>query len=168
MIGSLRSSVAQLESEKYQLQKQVAEARAEARQLEDRLVDAEAHGQALARQLDDARKVVRNPGSSDPIDFPEPSIDDFPAPTPPPRRSLPASRTRGRKFPFAEIPGRIQPLPDDDPFAPEDDRDSGRYADPSELFPSQGGFGDQSRLDSARSGWLPVARGFDAAPNRLR
>lgn len=167
MIGSLRASVAQLESEKYQLQQQMADARQEARRLEDRLVESEARTQSLARQLDDARRVGRN-SRSDSFGFPDLDDDDFPNPDSPPRRSAPASQPRGRKLPFAQIPGRIQPLPDDESFDGHDDYDDDPFSDSTLLFPSPGRHDDQSRLSFPPSGWLPVARGIESAPNRVR
>lgn len=157
MLGTLRSSVAQLESEKYQLQKQLAAARSEARDLEDRLVQEQAHGEALARRLDDAQRLSRGP-SADPFDA---DPDAFAASPPPARRATPAARPKGRKTPFAQIPGQIQPLPEDDPFGPEPD-------EPADPFRTPNGYGPQGRRDADPSGWLPIARGLDLSPNRRR
>src|SRR5262249_8622056 len=53
MLGSLRSSVSQLESEKYDLQKQLASLKTENLRLEDQLVQERAYSDSLAARGDD-------------------------------------------------------------------------------------------------------------------
>jgi outer membrane murein-binding lipoprotein Lpp len=163
MIGSLRSSVAQLESEKFNLQKELSQVRADNRDLEDRLVQREAENATLARRLDDMRKVVRGGDGfevgGDPLSEP----DFSPSETfEEPRQAIPAAQPRGRKVPFAQIPGQIRPLPDDR-TSPEPEGD--RY-DGSDLFPPADDLGMRDDSGSAHTRWLPVARGIGRAPSR--
>ncbi len=151
MIGSLRSSVAQLESEKYQLQKQVAEARAESRRLEDRLVEEEAHGQALAKQLSDVKRLVRNSGP-DPIDLSGPTLDDFPPAPPLPDDPRQRPAPEAARSPSPRFPARSSRSPTTTRSPPATIPPPTATSTPSDLFPSQGGFGSQSRLDSAALG----------------
>jgi outer membrane murein-binding lipoprotein Lpp len=172
MLGTLRSNVAQLESEKYQLQKDLARARADNRDLEDRLVQEQAENQALARRLDDSGRLSRGDAfesGAEPLDLSRGSAEDPFAPgSDPSRRAAPVSQPKGRKVPFAQIPGQIRPLPDErGGFAPPpDDEDAFQGSD---LFPSANDLG--SRDDGfgvARARWLPVARGLGGSNTRVR
>ncbi len=154
MLGTLKTNVAHLESERQELKRQLAEAQQQNRRLENRLVQEEAHSESLAARLEDVRKLGRGTGF-DPLDFPDPSASD-PSPSPPPR-TTPANRPR-RKAPFAQIPGQIHPLPD----RTESDEFGDPSPDESSLFPSTDEFGPQSRRDDDRYRWLPVARGWGA------
>lgn len=150
MMGSLRASVASLESQNRKLSKDVADLQADRQDLEERLVAEQARNQALADRLREDREVAQAP---------EPSLDEDPfegfgpASSPPSSRTMPAGRPQGRKVPFAQIPGEIRPLTED-----EDQRPS-RSSD-DDLFFHSGGPDDQSRLDESRTRWMPVARDF--------
>ncbi len=159
MVGSLRASVASLESQNRKLNRDVADLQAERQDLEDRLVSEQAQNEALANRLHQDRELAQAPDS-------RPSEDAFnafgtPESPPPARRALPAGRTQGRKVPFAQIPGEIRPLSEDDA-----ERPSNSSAD--DLFFHSGGLDDQSRLDDSRTRWMPVARDFTDKVKRYR
>ena len=144
MLGALKTSVAQLESEKAGLSRQLADQRAENRRVESMLAETESQNGDLAARLDDARAVMSRQGIGDDrsVSSRQDTEDDLSAP----RRSTPARvQPKGRRSPFAELP-RERRLLDE-----ADDADSLR--DPRN---------DQSRLDD-RSPWLPVARGERSA-----
>ncbi len=96
-LGSLKTSVSQLEFQNEQLAKQVAELKSENRHFGDRLVQEEAENGDLAARLDDARNVLGQRGGDEPA-------------TTKVRRS---GNTK-RKPPAAAIPGRIEPSDDPD------------------------------------------------------
>lgn len=158
MVGSLRASVASLESQNRKLSRDVADLHAERQDLEDRLVAEQAQNEALASRIQQHQELAQAPDSSG-----EGAFDAFGTPESPPqpRRAIPAGRTQGRKVPFAQIPGEIRPLSDDDA-----ERPSKSSAD--DLFFHSGGMDDQSRLDDSRTRWMPVARDFSDKVGRYR
>ena len=163
MLGSLRSSVAQLESEKVELEKSLVDLRSENGRLEDRLVQEEAHSSALASRLSRVRGEEADaidpygPDSSRSAGAVE--LPDF---GPSPSRTTPAGRPGNRKAPFAEIRGRITPLPS----APRAPISPPARDDEFDLFPAPTS-DTRSRFDSARSRWMPVARGLGDPVDRL-
>lgn len=156
-VGSLKAGVSQLEFDNRQLRKQVADLKVEKRDVEDRLVQEEAANGEISARLDDARNVLSRregvlPGDTELTSTEPPSNA---------RKTLPAGRTSrpGRKAPFAQIPGRIDPVsPSRDDT---DDAAQGRSRwnkDP----------GPQSMRDELGS-WLPVAQTPPApAPKAMR
>jgi len=148
-VGTLKTSVSHLEFENQQLRRETAQLKAENRQIEDQLVLEKTQNDELLSRLDDARNVISRRG--------EDSSSGAP-------KALPAGRSNRtrRKPPFAQIPGRIDTLPPADPAdAPSDDPfDSSSSRRPDE-------FGDQGRLED-RDRWLPVARGTDTSPSKVR
>lgn len=119
-IGTLKTSVSQLEFEKEQLTKNVDELKADNHRLANRLSQEEAANGELTARLDDARVLLRSRGyDSDALAAPSRS-------SPEPRRTAPVRRQQrpGRKPPFARIPGYVEPSPpadsDDEPVDPLD------------------------------------------------
>lgn len=133
MVGSLKTSVSQLEFQNDELQRQVASLKSENRRFEDRLVQERAENQELASRLGDNPSDFRTGSKS--VSEDDSSVDPV---APKPRRSR-----SSRKPPAASIPGRIEPArePSDDvSLAPP--RPRGRLA-------------SRRTLDDR---WLPVAR----------
>ncbi|HEU5116023.1 MAG TPA: hypothetical protein VFT74_05035 [Isosphaeraceae bacterium] len=158
MVGSLRASVASLESQNRKLNRDVADLQAERQDLEDRLVAEQAQNEALASRLNQDRELAQAPESHAEAN----PFENFGPPTSPPApRAMPAGRPQGRKIPFAQIPGEIRPLSEDD-----EERPSNTSAD--DLFFHFGGPDDQSRLDDSRTRWMPVARDFTDRTGRYR
>jgi outer membrane murein-binding lipoprotein Lpp len=155
-VGSLKASVSQLEYENQQLRRKTASLEKENRQIENRLVQEESVNGELTARLDDARSLLGQRGGS------AAATDVDPGPGGP-GKTLPASRSsrKGRKAPFAQIPGRIDTVPpggDESVPAIEapSPTDSGWRGDP----------GPQSRRDDPTA-WLPVARGStESSPAR--
>ena len=144
-VGTLKTSLSHMEYENQQLRKEVASLKAEARQTEDRLVQEESANGELSARLDDARALLKRKG----LDGGEMADSSVPDPGPErPRTTLPAGRStrKPRKPPFAQVPGRVDPLP-----------------------PAEGGdeAGPQSRLEDPAV-WLPVARGTTEASGSRR
>ncbi len=172
MVGSLRSSVTQLEAEKQDLQKELADTKSENRRLEDRLVQEEAHSAALASRLKSTRVSDTSP-IDDRRNVADLDLDEEPRRGSSTPRATPAGRSSARKTPFAQIPGEIRPMPEDDFDAPAAPRSS-RTDDASDLFPSASRsasddpIGSQSRVDISRSRWLPVARGSIGSDTTVR
>lgn len=161
MMGSLKSNVAQLESEKDVLAKQVAELRSENRRIENDLAAVEEKRDELATRLDDARNLISRQGlDGDGLGSSSRSASDSERTSP--RRATPArSQPKGRKAPFAQIPNERRLLDDPDESAANEE---------VELPPPRtrrGRSDDQSRLDD-RSPWLPVARGGPERPRPVR
>lgn len=147
-MGTLKTSLSHMEYENQQLRREVASLKVEARQFEDRLVQEESRNGELTANLDDARDSLRRRGLSA-NDSSDPNALD-PGPERP-RKTLPAGRSskKGRKPPFAQIPGRIETVPpaDDDLDVPSPWES--QHKDDA---------GPQSRNDNTLL-WLPVARG---------
>lgn len=100
MIGTLKSEVAQLESEKDQARREVAELRTENKRIEAQLAEIESENGDLATRLDDARAVISRQGlDSGTLAPPSRTATDSN------RRASPIrSQSKGRKTPMAEIP----------------------------------------------------------------
>lgn len=144
-VGSLKTSLSQLEFENQQLKKQVATLKDENRQIENRLVQEEAATGDLQARLDDAKSLLGQRG----LDGDE-SLTAGSG-----RKTLPAGQSsrKRRKTPFAQIPGRIDVLP------PTDEDTDGNAAGWSQ--PSASRRDDVGPLGSLERSplWLPVARG---------
>jgi hypothetical protein len=156
-MGTLKASVSHLEYENQQLRQQVTNLKAEQRQVEDRLVQEESLNGELQARLDDARALLSRRGDA----LEAPSLDPG---TGTPKKTLPAGRSsrKGRKPPFAQIPGRIDTVP------PVEEKENDDGADPNAPQPGwRGDPGPQSRRSDSTL-WLPVARGADqpSAPRR--
>jgi hypothetical protein len=147
-LGTLKTSVSQLEFENHQLKQKVANLESDGRQIEDRLVQEESINGDLRARLDDAKALLSRRGlGPDGSDAAAVDPDPFA-----PRRTLPAGRSnrKARKPPFARIPGRI----DAEPPADEQEHD----APNSSSTRWRGDPGPQSRRDDSAV-WLPVAGG---------
>jgi outer membrane murein-binding lipoprotein Lpp len=158
MIGTLKASNAQLEHEKAQLAGQVAELEANNRRLEDRVAQEEAANGELTARLDDARNLLGRQGL-DPESHP--SVE---ARTRAPR-TTPAARSprRGRKAPFAQIPGDVNASP-----RPENDEAESFDEAPA---PRTSSNDDTYDLQSQRGGfrrWMPIANGVSEPTPRVR
>ena len=147
-VGSLKASVSQLEFENQQLRRDVASLKKDNREIENRLVQEESANGEISARLDDARSLLGQRGEATAS-----SVDPGPGS---PGKTLPAGRStrKGRKTPFAQIPGRI-------------DTDSPDDGDQTSAAPAPAGTGwrgdpgPQSRRDDSTV-WLPVAQGNDA------
>ncbi len=169
-VGSLRETVSQLETEKSKLERQVAGLNTENQRLEDRLVQEQAHSDQLSARLDDTRKLTRgvdldaldarttaSTRGSSPVD----SSD---------RRTTPANQ-RGRKTPFAQIPGEIQPLNDSQGDSrsssrprttPYEDEPASKGSSSSDLFSHQDSAATEASIRAARQRWLSLAQDSSA------
>ena len=148
-VGTLTTSLSHLEYQNEQMRKEIALLKSENRRIEDQLAQVEAENGELTARLDDARNVMRQNGDSP---------QDAPAKTLPAGRS---SKTR-RKPPFAQIPGRIDPIPPGEP-------DENLPIDPFDPSPTRQSdeFGPQGRVED-RDHWLPIARGTSKIPAQVR
>jgi hypothetical protein len=139
-LGTLKTSLSQMEFENQQLKREVANLKAQNREIEDRLGQEESINGELSARLDDARSLLGRRGlGGDDLDAGSVQAS--------PRNMFPAgqSNKKRRKPPFARIPGRI------DPVAPDVDDD--------QLGPSsQEDAGPQSRRERPMT-WLPVVTG---------
>jgi hypothetical protein len=146
-LGSLKTSVSQLEFENQQLKQKVANLDSESRQIEDRLVQEESINGDLRARLDDAKALLSRRGLGP--DGSDAAVDSDPFA---PRRTLPAGRSnrKTRKPPFAQIPGRVETEP------PADEQEDDVPNSSSKRW--RGDPGPQSRRDDPAV-WLPVARG---------
>src|SRR3954452_817405 len=106
-VGTLKSSVSQLEFENDKLRREVAQLKTDSRDIEDRLVQEETENGTLKAKLDDARHLLSQRG----YDFggEQPSAlgrggDRSDSPN-----TVPAGQStrKRRKPPFTRIPGRI-------------------------------------------------------------
>lgn len=145
-LGSLKTSVSQLEFRNEQLSKQVATLKSENRRIEDRLVQEEADNGDLAARLDDARNLLGDRGMD--IRTGSRSSDDASPPT-----TVRRSKST-RKPPAASIPGRIEP-------ARDSEGDDVGLTDP----PARGR--TAARQPSDRR-WLPVARGLGVGQSAIK
>jgi hypothetical protein len=160
-VGSLKTSVAHLEFENQQLRREASSLKDENRDLENRLVQEEAANGDLTARLDDARTLLGRRGLDG--DSLEPSGASA-------RNTIPAgeSSRKRRKTPFAQIPGRIDPIPPagTDPTPAADDDGYGRsWGKPA--GPTRDDIGPTSQTDRSTL-WLPIARGAadNAKPRR--
>jgi hypothetical protein len=159
--GQLKTTLSHLEYENGQLKRSVAKLERENRSIEDRLVQEQLDNGELTAKLDDARNLARERGLDLDTRVGSHRHDDG---TPP--RTLPAGR-KGRKPPFAVIPGQVEifpPVQDDDnawkPPSAGDAKSSDR-SNPE----------DDLNRHSDRSGglrWLPVADGTVDSISQLR
>lgn len=148
-LGSLKTSVSQLEFRNEQLSKQVATLKSENRRIEDRLVQEEADNGDLAARLDDARNLlgergvnIRTGARTDDLSEQSPSSSKV-------RRSKST-----RKPPAASIPGRIEP-------ARDFEGDDVGLADP----PARSRTVARQPRDQR---WLPVARGLAVGQSAVK
>lgn len=158
MLGTLKTSVAQLESDNQSLRRQVAQLKAENTRIEDRLVQEEAANGEMAARLDDAKELLNRQGG-DTTALGRGSRSPFDEEIPPPVKTI--NRSGRRQPPAAAIPRLRSSEQDDEPLdlgpAPK-----GRGRD-VELD-----LGPQSRRDDDEDHrWLPVARGRPNPPARL-
>jgi hypothetical protein len=153
-VGSLKTSVSQLEFENDQLKKQVAKLETKNRETENQLVDEESRNGDLTARLDDARHELSKRGLDLDDDRASASKSDESSDTPSTtRRASRPSRSK-RKPPVARIPGRSD----------EDSDDDG----PFDLPKSTGDPGAQSRNDPFLDRWLPIAQGTSSSPKQVR
>lgn len=155
-MGTLKASLSHLEYENQQLKREVAQLKTDNRDVEDRLVQEETQNGELRATLDDARHLLSQRG----FDF-----DGQPSSTlgnssdgGERKRMIPAGqsdRTKRRKPPFTQIPGRLEPILR--PVVPDD---AERETDPDSGFHDE--FGPQSRRSEPER-WLPIAQGTTAS-----
>jgi len=150
-VGTLKSSVSQLEFENDKLRREVAQLKTDSRDIEDRLVQEETENGTLKAKLDDARNLLsqrgynfgddgssslsRNGGRSD-------------------ANTLPAGQStrKRRKPPAIQIPGRMEVV---------DPADDEHVIAPNRRMRED--VGSQSRLFSDNERWLPIAQGSSAS-----
>jgi hypothetical protein len=157
-IGTLKTSLSQLEFENQQLRAKVTNLESENRDIENRLVQEEATNGELSARLDDARDVIGQRGAGWESDGSSPNTN--PNRANPPSRTLPAGRSNRppRKPPFARIPGPSDGASSSDGFNDDFNRPS---------FPSPESLGPQSLRDDDAQ-WLPIARGGAASATKVR
>jgi hypothetical protein len=147
-VSSLKTNLSHMEYENRQLKSQLAKLDADSREIENELVQEKSANGELSARLDDARTLLSQRGlnADNGVDLGA-------------GKMLPAgqSNKKRRKPPFAQIPGRIDPVPSDD------DGDQTR-PDPK----SRDSFGSQSHNDDGgKLQWFPVADGSsDPVPPR--
>ncbi len=125
--GQLKASLAHVEVENQQLQKQVAKLRSDNRSMEDRLVREEQANGDLTARLDSARNLLKDRGveledkrqastRERRSSLNDDELDDLNAGDGSSRRTLPAGqKSRGsRKAPFVQIPNRIEDIDEDE------------------------------------------------------
>jgi outer membrane murein-binding lipoprotein Lpp len=147
-LGTLKTSVSQLEFQNEQLQKQVASLKADNRRLDDRLAQEQAENDDLADRLSNAKSLLGSQsqefrtgsrskaGAGDDLDEPPPAK---------------VRRSNGRRQPPAAIiPGRMEPARE------PADNDVGMWDPPSRT---------RKPIDER---WLPVARGTGAAQGTVK
>lgn len=146
MVGSLKTSVSQLEYQNDELQRQVATLKSENRRFEDRLVQERAENERLSAQVGESPSDIRT-GSR----FRSAPIDEPDEPT-----SSKVRQSRSRRAPPAvAIPGRIEPAKP----TPGDDDVS------SVLPPARGRLASRRTVDDR---WLPVARGTGSGQGTVK
>jgi hypothetical protein len=157
-VGSLKTSVTQLEHDNEQMRKQVAGLEADKRRLTEKLSQERLANDDLSTRLDNARALLgrKGPGegSSDTSQADADWSDSHPG------RTAPASRSgrSPRKPPFAQI-GGIRPAPEaDDPDT--EDEPSPAPAPTTRIEPASAPARGQESLR-----WLPIATGAaDSSP----
>ena len=168
-MGSLRSSVSQLEIEKSKLRTELADLQADHRRLEDQLAQEEVANGEMAARLDDARVLLRGQGVEDGALAGSARDNSYPIGDSP--RTSPAGRSArpSRKPPFARIPGKLDQssaeelLPGDD-FLDLPPSSSSR----DRIGPQSSRSKGSSSSSSSSSSWLPVARGNDRLSGGVR
>jgi hypothetical protein len=108
--GAVRSSLARIEAERDELQKEIAQLRSDQSRLEELLAEERARGDDLATRLDDARNLLEGRGTrlNAGVQSETDRTNSIRAITP--SRVTPAGQPR-RKVPFAQIPGQITEEP---------------------------------------------------------
>jgi len=149
-VGSLKASVSHLDFENRKLQRQITSLQSENRQTENRLTQEESENGDLSARLDDAKDLLRKRGVGEASESEAGSSA---------AQMIPAARSgkARRKAPFAQIPGRIDPLPS----SSDDSTDIRGARSPldDDLWPQS-----RPRLTPH---WLPVAQGItDSTPKR--
>ncbi len=172
--GQMKASLAHLEYENSQIKRDLAKLRRENREMEDRLVQQEQDNGELTARLDDARNLLRDRGlepSDRAMAEREPSSDETSRP-----RTIPAGRSsrKGRRQPFARIPGQFAPAPAD--REPADDEQSlgppqpaSNPDDPADS--SRLHFDDQAEAHTSYNAplrWSPVAVSPGSTSSRVR
>ncbi|WP_435018813.1 hypothetical protein TA3x_000799 [Tundrisphaera sp. TA3] len=161
MMGTLKTSVAQLEGDNQTLRREIAQLKAENTRIEDRLVQEEAANGEMAARLDDAKELITRQGG-DTTALGRASRSSLDDDIPPPVKTI--NNSRRRQPPAASIPRPSTSRPSEDildlgPPTRRGDRDRDRERD----------LGPQGRRDEPEDGrWLPVARGKAASTARVR
>ena len=162
-VGALRETVGQLETEKGKLEKEVASLNSENQRLEDRLVQEQAHTEMLSSRLDETRRLTRGVDLDNLEARSTASNRRIPSSENLDRRTTPANQ-KGRKAPFAQIPGEIRPMgngEDRDSFPPSKSRTTPTEDEPSrtssDLFSHQDSASTDASLRAARQRWLSLA-----------
>ncbi len=137
-VGSLKTVINRLEFENEKLRREVADAQTERARVAERLDQEQAANTDLTAQLD----RLRDPGGTELVDRPSP-------------RTTPANgTTKGRKPPFARIPGGVEQTPSLEVKArPTDDPAPIRRRSSESIGPE----GRRKDADDDMR-WLPVAR----------
>ncbi len=162
-LGSLKTSVSQLEYQNEQLRTEVAQLKSVNHEIEDRLVQEEAENGQLSARLDDARYELSRRGVDTGDDHASASRSEHDGTNP--GVTIPAGRStrKRRKTPFAQIPGRTEPEPE-----PTDNQDDVRSAPPTRIR-AKDEFGPQSnRIFDDPGGWLPIAKGTSESSPTVR
>jgi hypothetical protein len=143
-VSSLKTNLSHMEYENRQLKSQLSRLDADNREIENELVQEKSANGELSARLDDARTLLSQRGlnGDNGLDLGTGAGKMLPAGQ---------SNKKRRKPPFAQIPGRIDPVPADE----DGDQTS---SDPK----SRDGLGAQSRNGGGGGGtlqWFPVADG---------
>jgi len=147
-VGTLKSSLSQLEFENDKLRREVAQLKTDSRDIEDRLVQEETENGTLKAKLDDARHLLSERGHNfgdDGGSSLSRNGDRSDSPN-----TIPAGQStrKRRKPPAIQIPGRMEVV---------DPADDEHVIAPSRR--SRNDLGSQSRLFSDNERWLPIAQG---------
>jgi|GEM_PF-3122153 len=160
-LGSLKTSVSQLEYRNEQLRTEVAQLKDQNREIEDQLVQEQADNGDLKARLDNARYELSKHGidSEDgQASASRRSNEDSDQPV-----TIPAGRStrKKRKPPFAQIPNRVEEAP----AAEEEER-----TPPPNRIRSRDEFGPQgNNLLDDPGHWLPIAKGAsEPSPGAVR
>lgn len=163
-VGQLKTSLSHLEYENQQLKRSVAKLERDNRSIEDRLVQEQLDNGELTAKLDDLRNLAKDGGLDSDTRVGSQRDDDGSS-----ARTVPAGRParKGRKPPFAVIPGQVEifpPVQDDEntskPRSARDAKSSGRSDQE-----------DDRNRQSYRSGalrWVPVADGTVDSISQVR
>jgi len=146
-VSSLKTNLSHMEYENRQLKSQLSKLDADNREIENELVQEKSANGELSARLDDARTLLSQRGLNG-----DNGLDSGTG------KMLPAgqSNKKRRKPPFAQIPGRIDPVPADE----DGDQTSSDTK-------SRDSLGTQSRNGGTLQ-WFPVADGSSdpVAPRR--
>ena len=163
MMGTLKTSVAQLDGDNQNLRRELAELKADNARVEDQLFQAQAKNGEITARLDDAKELIsRQSGDSNALG--RGTRSSFEEEIPPPVKTI--NRSNRRPPPAASIP---RPSSDD---LPGNVIDLGPPPRPSRTRERPRDLGDQSRRDNddddEDNRWLPVARGRSNTPVQYR